>query len=233
MRKVIVFVTVILFFRMSFCLAQQEESITITTYYPSPHGEYNELQTNKFAVGDTNESGGLDAGDQPDANGQLYTARSVIYKPQSSLPTSDTKEGELIYNISDKQLYVYKGATDGWQPIGGGGACPSGFTDTGYGYCIQTNENSARNWYSASDYCADTYNARLCTSSEWYNACINGKANGMTGNWEWVISWGRALYSGNGDEDYAGLVRGGGGCSSVFGPGTDDLPFPFRCCRCK
>ena len=39
----------------SFCISScfAEESFTITTYYPSPYGNYNELKTNKMAVGDT------------------------------------------------------------------------------------------------------------------------------------------------------------------------------------
>jgi hypothetical protein len=97
-----------------------EESITITTYYPSPYGVYNELQTNKFAVGDTNVSGGLDSGDQPPANGQLYTARSVIFKPQSSLPAFDAREDELVYSDTDNKFYHYDGSS--WVAQGGGTA---------------------------------------------------------------------------------------------------------------
>lgn len=101
------------------CFAQ--ESITITTYYPSPYGVYNELQTNKFAVGDTDGSGNLNAGDQPPEKGQLYTARSVIYKPQGSLPAFNARKGELVYNDSDNALYLYTGAS--WVKQGGGGGC--------------------------------------------------------------------------------------------------------------
>ncbi|MFA4984658.1 MAG: hypothetical protein WC559_05080 [Candidatus Omnitrophota bacterium] len=206
-----------------------EESLTITTYYPAPHGVYNELQTNKMAVGDTDGSGTLDSPDQPSANGQLYVARGVIYKPQTSLPDSDNVEGEVVYYDSDSQLYVYKGATDGWQTIAEG-SCPDGFTDTGYGYCIQTNENSAKTWYAASDYCADPYNARLCTSSEWYNACVYDKASGMTGNYEWVDSW-------DSGSAYApatlALVRGYSSCGSVGYAGAASDSHAFRCCRSK
>jgi hypothetical protein len=42
MRKIIVFMGVILFFGVGFCFAQEE--ITITTYYPSPYGVYRELR---------------------------------------------------------------------------------------------------------------------------------------------------------------------------------------------
>ena len=127
-------------FCVSFCFA--EESITITTYYPSPYGVYNELQTNKFAVGGTNGSGGLDAGDQPPANGQLYTARSVIYKPQSSLPAFDAREGELVYMNTDDSLYLYDGFS--WVKQGGGGGCYVSYS----GGCLTgfTNKGSAGSW---------------------------------------------------------------------------------------
>jgi len=96
-----------------------DETLTITTYYPSPYGSYNELQTNKLAVGDTNGDGQLSSADQPPANGQLYTARSVIYKPQSSLPAFDTMEGEVVYQSSDKKFYYYDGSA--WVAQAGGG----------------------------------------------------------------------------------------------------------------
>lgn len=48
MRRTIIFSGIILFFSAGLCFAQ-EESITITTYYPSPYGSYNELTT----TGDT------------------------------------------------------------------------------------------------------------------------------------------------------------------------------------
>ena len=100
--------------------------------------------------------------------------------------------------------------------------CPSGFNDTGYGYCIQNNENSAKTWYAASDYCADTHGARLCTSSEWYNACVNSKAINMTGNYEWVDSWYTAATA---------LVRGAVSCTSVSYSNAGSDSSAFRCCR--
>ncbi|MDD4980623.1 MAG: hypothetical protein PHC54_05080 [Candidatus Omnitrophica bacterium] len=125
---------ILVFFSLP-CLAQgapedEGETFTITTYYPSPYGVYNQLQTNRFAVGDTNDSGGsLDANDQPPENGQLYVARSVIYKPQSELPESNAKEGELVYidnNPADSTpgAFYYYGA-GGWVTQGGGGAMVS------------------------------------------------------------------------------------------------------------
>jgi len=126
--------------------AQEGETITITTYYPSPYGVYNEFQSNKMAVGDTNEDGQLTAADQPPADGQLYTARSVIYKPQSSLPAFDTREGELVYSETDKKFYYYDGSS--WVAQAGGGGCYVSYS----GGCLNgfTNMGSAGWWGSCS-----------------------------------------------------------------------------------
>jgi len=130
-----------------FCVSSgfAEESLTISTYYPSPYGSYNELQTNRLAVGDTNGDGSLGATDQPPADGQLYTARSVIYKPLGSLPATNTRAGELAYLSSDDSLYLNNGAIWVKQGAGGGcyvsynNSCLGGFTNMGavgsYGLC--------------------------------------------------------------------------------------------------
>ena len=54
MRRIIVLIGVILFFGPSLCFSQTAEEITITTYYPSPHGVYNTLIANTVGIG-TNE----------------------------------------------------------------------------------------------------------------------------------------------------------------------------------
>jgi hypothetical protein len=111
------------FFSLSFLsvlifnpLALAEDYITITTYYPSPYGAYNKLQSNKLAVGDTNADSELNSSDLPSADGQIYAARSIILKPQASLPDSDELTGELVYKNSDKTLYHYDGSA--WAAVG-------------------------------------------------------------------------------------------------------------------
>ncbi len=106
---------------LSLVCFSQTEQITITTYYPSPFGVYNELQSNKMAVGDTNGDGNLTSADLPPANGQLYTARSVIFKPQLSLPILNVREGEMVYNNSDNKVYYYNGSA--WVAQGSGTVC--------------------------------------------------------------------------------------------------------------
>ena len=70
MRKIIVFIGMILFLGLSLCLAQEE--ITITTYYPSPYGVYKELRvTDNVGIG-TMEPGALLTLSKNRANGSVY-----------------------------------------------------------------------------------------------------------------------------------------------------------------
>jgi Tfp pilus assembly protein PilX len=106
------------------------------------------------------------------------------------------------------------------------GTCPSSFNDTGYGYCIQADQNATKIWFDASKYCADTYNARLCSASEWYNACINNKAHNFAAK-EWISDW----YD---ISNYDMVTMGGANCQNIQGgqvPAGGDGTFPFRCCR--
>ncbi|MFC1657883.1 hypothetical protein ACFL1D_00705 [Candidatus Omnitrophota bacterium] len=121
MRNVLIFTGLFLVLAAGICLAQEE--VTITTYYPSPHGVYDELESNKAAVGDTNGDGQLTSADLPPEDGQLHTARSVIFEPQTSLATIQAmlnpQQGELAYAASEDEWYYYNGA--GWTTQAGGG----------------------------------------------------------------------------------------------------------------
>ena len=94
-----------------YCFAQEggggeEESITVTTYYPSPYGVYNQLQTNRMAVGDTNGDGQLTALDLPNRDGDIRL------KPQPGDPTSwpAGEEGQFAYSQVNDELYHYNGS---------------------------------------------------------------------------------------------------------------------------
>ena len=115
------------------------EDITITTYYPSPYGSYNELATNRLAVGDTNGNGSLDAADQPNRDGDIRL------KSQAGNPASWSAGtiGQFAYSSAQDSLYHYNGTA--WAASGGGGCyvsysgCLTGFTNKGsagsWGFC--------------------------------------------------------------------------------------------------
>jgi len=95
-----------------------EESITITTYYPSPYGSYNELATNRLAVGM------LDAADQPNRDGDI---RLKVYSGNPQTDGLDGKQGEILFSSEDSgSLFLHNGSE--WVAAGGGGgACYTNF----------------------------------------------------------------------------------------------------------
>jgi len=70
-----------IFFNLAAAFA--EESIIITTYYPSPSGSYN----------------------------QIKVSRSVIYAPIDKDKLSNSQKGEVIYNDKDDRFYYYNGSS--------------------------------------------------------------------------------------------------------------------------
>jgi len=138
MRGISIFVSMILFLGVTLCFAE-EERITITTYYPSPYGEYNQLRANKMVVGESNST----KIPSPSTNG------IEIFKGLNSDPygANDTQAGALYYNNSDSEFKYYDGS--GWQALGGSGCyvsysggCLSGFTNMGsagrWGICSRS-----------------------------------------------------------------------------------------------
>ncbi len=63
----------------AFCQTNQSETITFTTYYPSPFGVYRQLQTQTLGVGDTNYDYVVDSNDVPPATspGDVWIAGHV------------------------------------------------------------------------------------------------------------------------------------------------------------
>jgi hypothetical protein len=57
--------------------ALAEEKITITTYYPSPYGSYNQLQADKLGVGDNNSDGSFTSSDVPVTSGDVWIKGNV------------------------------------------------------------------------------------------------------------------------------------------------------------
>lgn len=86
-----------LFVVISFCVFlgkisyAADETITITTYYPSPNGSYNRLQANRMAIGQGNDAGVIGDG-------------VLDFTPLSTAPAGNA--GSLYYDDNtDKFLY--------------------------------------------------------------------------------------------------------------------------------
>ena len=172
--KILVLVLGLIFgFCASFCFAQ-EESITITTYYPSPYGSYNELSTNKLAVGYTTSD------EQPEQVGDIRL------KHWTTVPSTESgKAGEVAY-ASDDFLYVHNGSS--WVKQGGGGGiigAQDGYAgQTGTQACAAIGKTCSRvisyNFIKEDVACPGaTHCMRVCMT--WYNQSLPGVEDGMDG----------------------------------------------------
>lgn len=94
--------------------------VELTTYYPSPTGEYDSLQAKKVATGDTNANGVIDSGDLPNRDGDLRLV------PQSgnptSWPTTGLPTGQIAYSSANDALYHFNGSN--WVSSGGSSGGP-------------------------------------------------------------------------------------------------------------
>src|SRR3989338_7922827 len=88
----------------------EEETLTITTYYPAPYGVYNEMRANKMVIGDTNAS----------STPSPATPGVVRFKGLATDPGwgNDSQEGALYYNTQENNFKYYNGTV--WQKLGGG-----------------------------------------------------------------------------------------------------------------
>jgi len=76
MRKNIFNLTLLLVLFI-FSFASAEETLTITTYYPSPYGSYNTIYTDKLGVGDNNSDGKATSADVPATIGDVWIKGNV------------------------------------------------------------------------------------------------------------------------------------------------------------
>lgn len=137
---------IVLFLIFPVCFIQAQETLTISTYYPSPTGIYQRLATSTLGVGDNDASGQITNADAPDPTnaaqqGDVWIAGDVgiktgIVGPQRSLhvagtdgirvaPTNVTtipspQVGDVAVDSTDSTLKWYNGST--WAAAGGG-AC--------------------------------------------------------------------------------------------------------------
>ena len=102
------------FLLVAVCLAQNQEQITITTYYPSPYGVYQGLEARRLVIGV-----GAPANPMPQEDG-------VVNFQELPADPAFAQEGMLYYNGNFHNYYYYNGTR--WIPLGG--CLRFRFTDT-------------------------------------------------------------------------------------------------------
>lgn len=88
MKCIILFILALFVTAICFAQSNYTESLTVTTYYPSPYGVYRNLKLN----------------------------------PSDEPTGSAVSPGVMYFNRTDLNVYIYKNATLGWQPIGSSNA---------------------------------------------------------------------------------------------------------------
>ncbi len=174
MKKVLV---AIVFFIVFFASVVYSEDLTITTYYPSPHGSYNELFANYLELG-------------------------LIDSPPG-IGSSCDKEGQVLYNRLVKNVYLCDGSN--WKLLGGSQnfnkltVCVPGASTYNWMTCCQidTADGSTSckyaaypltNWISGSNPFSSgtlgTYSLSCVEGSSGYNFITCCRTNAATGTGE-------------------------------------------------
>jgi len=113
--------------------------------------------------------------------------------------------------------------------------CPSEMVDMA-GYCIDRNPTRTFvNWYEAADQC-QALGKRLCTNSEWLQACDAAPLNGVEEipgqQSEWLANW---VFEPS-DQVFDAIERGYFRCRTTSHPWPSYRPYQikwFRCCACN
>lgn len=104
---------------LSFPQTNQTESLTVTTYFPSPNAVFHRMVVKKnLIVGNISDSNTAENGID-DINDiqqdQVFVTNSIILGSQYSDPTSP-REGEIFFNNTSKNLEVRNNTE--WQKLG-------------------------------------------------------------------------------------------------------------------
>jgi len=202
--KELILLGVMLFGLCTVCFGQ-EESITITTYYPSPYGSYNELQTNRLYIGGPAQN-----------TDQLWIERADVGDDWSEfrIGIGDNTGGDDSFVIGVVPCFTCGGNPEVWNPLftvrnngrvgigtpdpqaaldmGGGGIRLGGVTRTSWpsGLGVYVGRTTAQytgnmgGYTGANERCAAQYpGSHLCTASELLNS-INQGIN-IDGGWAW------------------------------------------------
>ena len=107
--KKLKFLTIFIFGLFNLCFAS-DESITVTTYYPSPYGSYSYLQTDKLGVGDNNSDGIFTNADVPTTSGDAWIKGRVgigTNSPQAKLDISGPGASTEFFRVKAPGGFVF------------------------------------------------------------------------------------------------------------------------------
>jgi hypothetical protein len=134
--KLKIILVVIIFLSFPILAFTQDESITITTYYPSPYGSYNELATNVFQLKPQNTA---PTGAPSELKGKLYfdnNDNTLKYHDGNTWVTLASSGLELG---TAEQIGVYELTVVDWRSIGPSWTTPQPYFTNPYNNVIRVN----------------------------------------------------------------------------------------------
>lgn len=152
MKKAILtgFILVSAIFSFSLLLAQTNETMTVTTYYPSPYGSYRDLTTYQLRIGSDVAYANANEVANNFQNGMIIEGNVGIgtNAPQAALDITSTDSGMLPPRMSTGQrnamaapiegMIIYNATTQQTEQYSGGAWKSMGLAPTGlYGLCVQ------------------------------------------------------------------------------------------------
>ncbi len=143
----------------------------------------------------------------------------VILRPSVPLDGATLAPGAALSLVFDGTAFQVMAGIDHHRRD-----CADGLTAVNDQFCIEPDERAANTFFEAARACTES-GLRLCTWTEWYNACalrISLGLQNMTGNWEYTDD--------TANED--GYVRAVGNSSCTQGTtwSATATPITFRCC---
>jgi hypothetical protein len=99
-----------LFFPVKSYAQNNNETLTITTYYPAPHGVYRQLRSSELVVG------------SPGSPSDFATFPGAItLKPVTAPPAANTQPIGTLYFDNAEKIYKFYNGTGGWQNLSASG----------------------------------------------------------------------------------------------------------------
>ncbi len=150
------------------------EEITITTYYPSPYGSYNSLQTDKLGVGDNNSDGFLNSADVPTTSGDVWIKGKV------GIGIIPTQKLDVAGYIKAQHPFFIASSTDCWR------------SGSGWNTVVHTTviAGNSGGWYNTGNgrFTAPVKGIYLFTAQHYVYSAASGAAYihhliGVNGNW--------------------------------------------------